>query len=818
MSGSGRAPAPKDGGGNRFVCIHGHFYQPPRENPWLERVEVEDSAAPYHDWNERITAECYAPNAHARIVNGPGNVQRMINNYAWVSFNFGPTLLAWMEQCAPDVLRAVQEADRRSVERAGGHGNAIAQAYNHLILPLAARRDKVLQVIWGMEVFRHYFNRDPEGMWLPETAVDTESLEVLAEHGIRFTILSPRQAARVRPPDGGWTAVDEHALDTRRPYRCQLPSGREIALFFYDGEMAQRVAFQRILNDGEGFRKEMLDCFDAGEQGPQLVHFATDGETFGHHHRFGEMALAYFISCLEEDADVRLVNYGTYLSMHPPVWQVEIVENSSWSCAHGVERWRSDCGCRLGGPTVHQRWRAPLRQALDGLKEKLDGLYEREGQQYFQDSTKALHGYIEALLERDPDRTRRVLDGLARRPLNEEERSRALKLLEMQRHGQLMFTSCGWFFDDLSGIETVQILKLAARAIQLAEKNFGASLEGAFLDALEKAPSNDPSVRDGRRLWETEVRPEVTDLGRVLAHFAVSRLLRRTAPSRVGNAYAIRQIDAYIQDTGFRHFALGVAEVGSIVTLQETRHVYAVLHFGGLDVQFFCGPFEDDASYERLKGELVELYERASLGDLYTRLLSRFQEPTHQLADLFLDEQREIIEMILHERVGDYQALFEQFFEQDQELLRRLTVLKYPVPGPMRMAAGVALEGKIRSCVEGLRDTEGLETLSALLEQGRHWGHLPDPNRWERPLLLLLESRIRAIREGGDVPAELCAAECLLTAAERMGVKPNLWHIQNLYVETCRELAQALIVHKEEVRRFLERLHMDPPVLPEQLR
>ena len=402
----------------------------------------------------------------------------MINNYAWISFNVGPTLLTWMERHGRRTLEPILEADRKSSERCGGHGNAIAQAYNHTILPLASRRDKSLQMRWGIEVFRRYFGREPEGMWLPETAVDTETLEVLAENGIRFTVLSPRQAGRIRlAGPGERESFERPPLDTRRAYRCCLPSGGEIALFFYDGDTAQRVAFERLLSDGEQFFQHMQSRFDPNRDDAQLVHMATDGETFGHHHRFGEMALAYFVSRLEWDERVRLTNYGEFLSLYPPIGEAEIVENSSWSCVHGVERWRSDCGCLPSGSSAHQRWRAPLREALNHLKAKLDEVFEREGGEMFRDPWGAFEGYVLVLLDRGEAQARRFLDEAASRDLSDEEVTRALKLLEMERHGQLMFTSCAWFFDEISGIETVQVLKLAARAIQLAERNFLSSLK-----------------------------------------------------------------------------------------------------------------------------------------------------------------------------------------------------------------------------------------------------------------------------------------------------------------------------------------------------
>jgi hypothetical protein len=328
----------------RYVCIHGHFYQPPRENPWLEAVEIQDSAAPYHDWNERITRECYAPNTRSRLVEGQGKIINLLYNYAWMSFNFGPTLLAWMEQAAPDVLRGLVEADRISRQRHRGHGNALAQVYNHMILPLAAEQDKRTQVLWGIAAFRKHFGRAPEGMWLAETAADSASLEALASAGIKFTILAPRQARRWRRLGERNWIENTGGIDPSRAYLCRLPSGRSLTLFFYDGLIAQQVAFERLLQSGEKFLARLFQGFDSSRTHAQLLHIATDGESYGHHHPFGDMALAYALDRLRQHPDVRLSNYGDYLELHPPEWEVEIWENSSWSCSHGVERWRADCG------------------------------------------------------------------------------------------------------------------------------------------------------------------------------------------------------------------------------------------------------------------------------------------------------------------------------------------------------------------------------------------------------------------------------------------------------------------------------------------
>jgi alpha-amylase/alpha-mannosidase (GH57 family) len=486
----------------RYLCVHGHFYQPPRENPWLEAVELQDSAHPYHDWNERITAECYAPNAASRILDSEGRIERIVNNYSRISFNFGPTLLAWMETRAPEAYREVIAADRESRERFSGHGSALAQPYHHIILPLANRRDKKTQILWGLADFEHRFGRKAEGVWLPEAAVDNEALDLLAEAGVRFTILEPHQGRRV-----GSSPLNT-ALDTTIPYEAVLPSGRRIAVFFYDGATSRAVAFEGLLSSGEHFASRMLSTVPEHPDRPRLAHIATDGETYGHHHRFGEMALSYALHLVEEKGLARLTNYGEFLAAHPPEEEVEIVENTSWSCAHGVGRWREDCGCRTGGEADwKQAWRAPLREALDGLRDALVPRFEEAAGELFADPWAARDGYVQVVLDRSPASVAAFLERHARGAVPEgEHRVRALKLLEMQRHAMLMYTSCGWFFNDLSGIETVQILCYAGRVAQLAGQLFpGEPVEEEFLERLERARSNVREKGSGRDLYERHV-------------------------------------------------------------------------------------------------------------------------------------------------------------------------------------------------------------------------------------------------------------------------------------------------------------------------
>jgi len=517
-----------------YICIHGHFYQPPRENPWFEAIECQPSARPYHDWNQRVAAECYEPNGVARILDRNGLIERIVNNYSRISFDFGPTLLSWLETEDPATYRRILEADLESRERFSGHGSALAQAYNHALLPLCNRRDKVTQIRWGIGDFSRRFGRPPEGMWIPETAADLETLDLMAQAGLKFAILAPHQARRVRKRgERSWRTLANSDIDSTMAYAIVLPSGRRMALFFYDGPISRAVGFEKLLADGAAFASRLLGAFSTERNWPQLVHMATDGETFGHHHRFGDMALAFALHALES-GPARLTNYGEYLERHPPTQLVEIWENSSWSCPHGIGRWKEDCGCATGAhPGWQQKWRAPLREALDWLRDRLQSLYDTDAARLVKDPCAARNAYIDVLLDRSPEAVERFLDGHQTHALGAGERVRILKLLELQRHAQLMYTSCGWYFDDISGIEAVQVLEYAARAIQLAEElTGGPGLEPAFLEILQKGPSNEPGLGSGRDVYQKFVKPAMVDRPRRPAttrSARFSRTARRTA-------------------------------------------------------------------------------------------------------------------------------------------------------------------------------------------------------------------------------------------------------------------------------------------------
>lgn len=486
-----------------YVCFHGHFYQPLRENPFDGSL-VEPSASPYQNWNVRINEECYRPNTRAPVLGEDGEVARRVNNYGWISFDFGPTLLDWLQRNDAATYERIIEAERKTGERFSGHGSAIAQAYNHTILPLSNARDKRTQIRWGVADFEYRFGREPEGMWLPEAAVDLETLEMLCDEGILFTVLSPYQAASVRDFEDSWLDVYGGRVDTREPYLVELPGKKTISVFFYDGSISKDIAFDGLLHDGRILAKRLTQALSDPTGSSMLANVATDGETYGHHHPHGEMALARAIVDLNDDPDVSITNYGEFLSANPPSRVVRIIENSSWSCSHGVERWKSDCGCHTGpNPDWNQQWRRPLRRSLDFLRDRAIGHFEVIGAELFEDPWAARDAYIQVLLDGD---SAEFLDRHGRSGLTAEDRGRALLVLEIQLQSMLMYTSCGWFFEDVTGLETVIVLRHAGKVIDLTRRTVGVDMEPEFLDLLAEAKSNVDST-NGRDVFDNEVAP-----------------------------------------------------------------------------------------------------------------------------------------------------------------------------------------------------------------------------------------------------------------------------------------------------------------------
>ena len=703
----------------RYICIHGHFYQPPRENPWLEAIEAQDSAYPYHDWNERITAECYAPNAASRILDPQERIVDIVNNYGKISFDFGPTLLTWLEEKVPEVYGRILEADRESRERFSGHGSALAQAYNHMILPLASRRDKYTQILWGIRDFEARFGREPEGMWLPETAVDLESLDILADLGIRFTILAPRQASGVRAIGSSeWSDVSGEKIDPSTAYTLRLPSGRSISLFFYDGPISRAVAFEGVLSNGEVFVERLLGGFSENRSWPQLVHIATDGESYGHHVRRGDMALAYALHQIESRELARLISYGEYLERHPPTHEVQVFENSSWSCIHGVERWRSDCGCNSGGyPQWRQSWRAPLRQAFDWLRDIFAAAYRHRAKLYLKDPWEARNGYLPVVLDRSGKALDTFLSQHARRSLSEAEKIAVLKLLELQRNAMLMYTSCGWFFDELSGLETVQVIQYAGRAVQLGQELFGDAVTYRFVELLEEAKSNLSDHGDGRLIFEKFVEPAALDLEKVAAHYAVSSLFEDYGREATIYSYAIEREDHRTAELEKAKLFVGRIGVTSKVTRESRVLDCCALHVGHHDLRAGVGGARDEGAYQGFADEVLQAFRGGNLAATRAILEGYFGESTYSLRSLFRDEQRKILDRIQEESLETVEEIYRQIYETNAPFLRFLKDLGQRPPKVLITAAEFILNVRLRRSVEEERlDVEGIEKLLEELE------------------------------------------------------------------------------------------------------
>lgn len=654
-----------------YICIHGHFYQPPRENPWLEAIERQESAQPYHDWNQRISSECYTPNSVARILDDRDRIIKIVNNYSRISFNFGPTLLSWLETEEPETYARILEADRESLIRFSGHGSAMAQGYNHAILPLCNTRDRFTQIRWGVCDFVRRFGRQPEGMWLPETAVDLSSLDIMAQQGIKFVILAPHQAQRFREcGENSWKDTVSHGIDTSMAYEIELSDGRTLALFFYDGAISSAVGFQKLLGSGNDFANRLMDGFSPERNHPQLVHMAVDGETFGHHHQFGEMALAWALNSIESEGKVRLTNYGEFLERHPPTHQVEIWEDSSWSCCHGVSRWRDDCGCSTGAnPDWRQSWRAPLRRALNDLRDRLEPLYATAAGEFLSDPWNARNDYIELIHERSPETIDRFLSIQTSRQLAAEERVRVLKLLEMQRQALLMFTSCGWFFDDIAGIETLQVLQYAGRAIQLAGELFGEdaedTVESSFLEILREAKSNRPEMGDGSDLYRRFVKPAAIDTVGVAAHY-IFRTLFQDFPEHANFYSCIIERKSMREMTrGDTKLHIGSCRITSIIAMETANVEFAAIYPRNAPgkAQVCLKVVKTFDTLLLAEDEIRTAFEKDDLSTVLHLINEHFTDRRFEMKDLIRDEQQKISARLLDNAETKLDRLERQSFD-----------------------------------------------------------------------------------------------------------------------------------------------------------
>ncbi len=788
----------------KYICIHGHFYQPPRENPWIDEIEREESARPYHDWNQRINLECYRANTAARLVDGGNKVISLVNNYRYFSFNFGPTLLHWLETHDPWVYQTIINADRESVKERGGHGNAIAQVFNHIIMPLANLRDKVTQVHWGIRDFEYRFGRRPEGMWLAETAVDKETLAVLAEAGIKFTILSPYQAARWRFTENGgqWHDASGGTIPTGRAYRCDLDGGKHINIFFYDAALARGVAFERALEHSSTFLGLIARGFEQpGElaEAPWLVNTATDGESYGHHFKFGDMALAAALRELERDPEVEVTNYGSFLASFPVTAEVEIIENTAWSCAHGLGRWTLDCGCHIGGePNWNQKWRAPLRDAVNYVRDMAADHFEKEMRTLCRDPWKARNEYIDLILGRSG-----YLEKFFQKHLSagRSNADRFLKLLEMQRYSLYMQTSCGWFFDEISQHEATLILKYAARAVQLAGETGSLPIEPGLLDILERAPSNLPEYGNGAVVYLKKVLPEVVQTGRVAANYAIQAL---AVPSRRRfKIYSYAITPHREEDLGANPLPclFGHVTVKHDRTLAEEDFLYAVVHFGGLDFRCSIKPYQGDAEYKSTLKSLQACVEEQSALKMLRVLDERFGNESFGLNNVFKDLRSSIVLDVGRRTLEFYTDLQRGMYFTYKPLISSFKQWGIRVPSDVRLSIRRVLSEEAEQLVNAIIDHERgilhvqspwdssdffyrgrMARLHTLLDEAKSLGVALNFEGLSQSLgQALIASAQRLIST--FTQGEAGQFSRLLSVCDVLGEKPEVWKLQTLYFE-----------------------------------
>ncbi|MFS8814373.1 alpha-amylase/alpha-mannosidase (GH57 family) [Thermostichus sp. MS-CIW-21] len=776
-----------------YVVLHGHFYQPPREDPWLNRIERQPSAAPFHDWNERILAECYRPNAFARILDEQGRVVRIVNNYEFLSFNFGPTLLSWLEEHDVEVYQRILTADRLSAERLEGHGNAIAQVYNHVILPLANERDKYTQIRWGIADFQHRFGRFPEGMWLAETAIDAATVKALVDCGIRFVILAPSQAQRIRPlGQTEWIDVSQGQIDPSRPYRCFTPDrSGYLDIFFFDGPISRDLGFGDIVYSTQSLAERIRLAIRPDRKGePYLINCATDGETFGHHKRSVERTLAYAFCEEFPRRGWQVGNYGHFLSHHPPTWEVQLKPVTAWSCAHGVGRWSRDCGCGAV-PGWHQRWRQPLREALNWLRDQLAEIYETEAKAYLRDPWLARDRYIEVILDRE--RCEAFLQEHQSHRLTAEDRVQVLRLLEMQRYGQLMFTSCGWFFEELSRPEGVQILRYAARAIELAAAVADVDLEEEFLGRLSKAPSNLDLYRDGKGVYWALVRPALISPQRLVAQHALLSLCNGM-PRAPG--YMLEPVDQERLAIGGSTLLVGRVKLAFPNTGEEHDLIYALLHLGGWDFQCGVKPFTGRRSYEQLKATLLS--GSRSRIQLVLTLQELFGPETFDLNALIEEDRQQMLRWLTQDTLDRLAQLYRQTYLENYGVLMAFRADGLPIPEELLAAAQITLNQRLLSSlrameVEGGKQDHLLE-LRAIAREAEQLGCQLRREEAARVLDRLLQRGMWHLAhdfEPESFGEQLHNLEEWLKLADDLRLPINLDRLQELYLlglERQREL------------------------------
>lgn len=762
-------------------------------NPWLDEIEEQLSAAPFHDWNQRINSECYAPNSRARLLNGAGRIKALINNFEFISFNIGPTLMSWIESNDPETYKRIIEADKKSAERFGGHHCAIAQPYNHMIMPLATERDKHTQIRWGLADFKHRFGRDAQGMWLPETAVDEATLRALIDNGIKFTILSQSQAKSVKERDQ-WVDLSQSGstIDPSRAYEFRFDDSASIALFFYDGPISRAIAFEGLLRDGARLAQRALEGFNSARGWPEILPIATDGETFGHHQKFGEMALAAMIDRFERTKEISITNFSEYLALETPQVQARIFDNSAWSCAHGVERWRSDCGCAIDpSSSRNQKWRAPLREALDYLKSSIDQTFDEVGRSIFTDPWRARDKYIELILDRSrvDEFLEKHIPGAARS--NRKIRQDALSALEMEKESMLMFASCGWFFDDISGIETIQILSHAARAIEiLGEFTETSKIERACASILERAQSNYKEFRTGAHIWRERALARRLPMIEVGVNFAVAKSIGKELED-YRRAFDIHADSELTETDGDNSISMYLLEIESKLTSKRDTFSVALISMGSRDMTVLAKKVGARSDFEKERGAIQTAWRSDSLISALRLVDSIYSAAngalTYRLEDLSPNARRAAQSKLIEPHIEKIKIIYNDLFSKNRKLIASLIESSGSLPIELKVAARYVMEEELN---RALGDTENhsiaTDKLRALISDIERWKLKPDLSALSKKMDEALAKLLRDIltdtakRRAEDDIEDFIA---IFNFAESFAIQIDRWRLQNIYFD-----------------------------------
>lgn len=778
-------------GSKKYCVIHGHFYQPPRESPWLDEIQRQPSAAPFHNWNERIFDECYRPNAFSRLLDMNGNITGVSNNYSYMSFNFGPTLFKWLVEKHPSVYKRIIDADKRSCQKYDGHGSAVAQVYNHIIMPHASKRDKITQIRWAKSFFKRHFGRDPEGMWLAETGINMETAECLVDEGIKFTVLSPNQAQAFRFMDSEseWINADHAGFDPRHPYRLYLEDEHgnkkkgHLDLFFFDEPLSRAISFENLLDNADFLAERVNGCYTPGSDENELVTIATDGETFGHHKKSGDMCLAYYFRKKAKEVGIEVVNLAYYLSINPPKREVRLKnahdEGTAWSCAHGTGRWIRDCGCNTGGgPGWTQKWRGPLRDGMNYLQEEIDQVYIREMIKYF-DAPWEIRDLYEPCFG-DHEAAVAFLKEYAKRPIPESVYPYLVSLLEAQRYMLYGFTSCAWFFNDISGIETVQNYRYALRAWQLTFQGVKENeVLRQFKAIAKKAKSNLPGV-SGESILLDEVLPMVNHLERAAFTAAVNSYIYNEVSDYELHSYKVSLERYSSRELEERDWMLFKAVVEHSVSLEKGEFILAIVNTRGHQIEGAIFP----SSLESKLSDESESFAEILKNDAKVKL---------NLADVFSGYREFITEQFIDEFASENLLDYLSWAGINSSRLDAITELNSGLPpqlaGTVQFFLNKEWDIHITQLVKQRSFTELATSLHEVCSKAEHYGIRLNKDKSAHLIDRVLKSDIDSLLENGYTPEGLDAVKYKIEVVKQFDIPVRFSQLQDRFYLFYKRIA-----------------------------